>query len=188
VPAIKNGISSKRGPVPQNLELAQQIFKSSYLTGDFLLRSGQRSTEYFDKYRFECTPTLLRAIAKEMAKKIPAGTEVLAGLELGGVPLATALSLETGLPTCLVRKKAKDYGTCKIAEGFDVKNKKVLIIEDVISTGGQVLLSTADLRQAGAIVDSVICVILRAEDHPLASANLRLQYLFTMNELKGLKR
>ncbi|HEY1078725.1 MAG TPA: phosphoribosyltransferase family protein, partial [Bdellovibrio sp.] len=130
-------------------ELAKKIYDIAHLTGEFKLRSGQVSHEYFDKYRFEAQPTLLREIAKQMAPLIPVGTEILAGLEMGGIPVATALSLETGIPCVFVRKKAKDYGTCKFAEGLEIKGKKVCIIEDVVTTGGQVVLSTADLRSLG---------------------------------------
>ncbi len=165
-------------------ELARQIFKTAYLTGTFKLRSGTTSHEYFDKYRFESDPRLLAAIAEHLAPLIPQGTEVLAGLELGGVPIATALSLRTGIPAVFVRKEAKAYGTCRIAEGADFKGKKVTVIEDVITTGGQVLLSAEDLRKEGAILKDVLCVILRGDDSKLTAVDLRLQPLFTMEELK----
>lgn len=166
-------------------ELCRGIFESSYLRGSFKLRSGQTSSEYFDKYRFEAEPRLLKAIAEQLAPLIPKDTEILAGLEMGGIPVATALSLHTGLPALFVRKKAKDYGTCQFAEGRDFKGKKVVVIEDVVTTGGQVLLSTEDLRKAGALVDNVLCVIHRGTGNPLAEAKLSLQSLFTMEELKS---
>lgn len=166
-------------------ELAKKIYDIAHLTGEFKLRSGQVSNEYFDKYRFEAQPELLREIAKHMAPLIPAGTEVLAGLEMGGIPIATALSLETGIPCTFVRKKAKDYGTCKFAEGFDIEGKKVCIIEDVVTTGGQVVLSTADLRSVGAIVETVLCVIHRGPTFPepkIAEINLDLRPLFKKSD------
>ncbi len=166
-------------------ELAKKIYDIAHLTGEFKLRSGQVSNEYFDKYRFEAQPALLREIAKQMAPLIPAGTEVLAGLEMGGIPIATALSLETGIPAVFVRKKAKDYGTCKFAEGFDIEGKKVCIIEDVVTTGGQVVLSTADLRSVGAIVDTVLCVIHRGPVFPepkIQEINLDLRPLFKKSD------
>lgn len=167
-----------------HLELATEITKISKLTGHFLLRSGQTSSEYFDKYRFESEPKLLREIAKQLAPMVPVGTEILAGLELGGVPLATALSLETGIPMLFVRKKAKDYGTCQFAEGREFRGKKVCIIEDVVTTGGQVLLSSKDLREAGAIIEDVICVILRGQNvDELKAAKLNIKALFTKEQL-----
>lgn len=166
-------------------ELADKIFEISHLTGTFKLRSGQVSSEYFDKYLFESPPELLAEIASQMAELIPAGTELLAGLEMGGIPVATALSLRTGIPAVFVRKKAKEYGTCKLAEGADIAGKKVCIIEDVVTTGGQIALSAADLRQLGARINFVLCVIRRDERavENLTKEGLELLPLFTMEEL-----
>jgi orotate phosphoribosyltransferase len=166
-------------------ELARAIFRVAYLRGEFRLRSGLTSSEYFDKYRFEADPRLLAAVAEQMSDLIPPGTEMLAGLEMGGIPVATALSLRSGLPARFVRKKAKEYGSCQFAEGGDFVGKRMLIVEDVITTGGQVLLSAADLRAAGAVVENVVCVIDRGGgEAPLAAAGLSLSRLFTMAELK----
>lgn len=143
-------------------DLKQDIYKTSYLTGKFLLRSGQYSSEYFDKYRFESNPVLLQAIAKELKNLVPRNTNILAGLEMGAIPIATALSIELNLPCVFVRKESKKYGTNKVVEGIDIKDKNVCIIEDIITTGGQVLLSLEDLRKAGAIVNLVLCVINRS--------------------------
>jgi orotate phosphoribosyltransferase len=166
-------------------ELAKKIYDVAYLTGNFKLRSGQTSTEYFDKYRFEARPEILAAIADQLAPLIPAGTEVLAGLEMGGIPIATALSLKTGIPCCFVRKEAKSYGTCQFAEGFDIKGKSVCIIEDVITTGGQVVISCKDLRGLGAKIESVLCVIDRSKgnNQSLTEVALNLKALFTMQQL-----
>jgi len=168
-------------------ELAKKIFEVSHLTGEFKLRSGQISHEYFDKYRFESQPQLLQQIALEMKAMIPKEAEVLAGLEVGGIPIATALSLATGLPVVFVRKKAKDYGTCQLAEGASIRGKNICIIEDVITTGGQVHLSAEDLKKEGAIVSEVLCVIDRGTDSisKMKEKGLNLKPLFTMAELKN---
>ncbi|MCA8957131.1 MAG: orotate phosphoribosyltransferase [Planctomycetes bacterium] len=168
-------------------ELAARIVAAAHLTGEFKLRSGQTSNHYFDKYRFEADPELLWPIARAMAPLVPSGTEVLAGLELGGVPLAVALSRETGLPTAFVRKERKEYGTCRIAEGAELRGRAVCVIEDVITTGGQVVTSVGDLRAEGARVDSVCCVIYRGEGvcEPLHAAGLQLIHLYTMAQLLG---
>lgn len=167
-------------------ELAKRIFEVAHLTGEFKLRSGQVSNEYFDKYRFESRPELLKEIAEQLKELVPPGTEVLAGLEMGGIPIATALSLATGIPVTFVRKKAKDYGTCKFAEGLEIAGKKVLVVEDVITTGGQVAISTADLRTTGAQIDTVICVIDRGGGaDTMAKAGLKMKALFTSEQLKA---
>ena len=147
-------------------QLALDINAASRLTGKFKLRSGQVSEEYFDKYRFESDPRLLRRIALSMLPLVPESTEVLAGLELGGVPIVTAMSLESGLAAAFVRKAAKDYGTCQAVEGIDVRGRRVVIIEDVISTGGAVLDATALIRGAGGVVVAVVCAIWRGEGRP----------------------
>lgn len=169
-------------------ELAQAIFKVAHLKGEFKLRSGLTSDEYFDKYRFESQPHLLKAIAVEMRALIPKGTQVLAGLEMGGIPVATALSMETGLPAVFVRKKAKEYGTCRIAEGLEsIQGLQVCIIEDVITTGGQVVLSAEDLRREGAQVNQVLCVISRQQggEDKIRAAGLTMSSLFTQDQLKS---
>lgn len=166
--------------------LAKAIFETSHLKGRFTLRSGQISKEYFDKYLFESNPQLLSEIAKHLATLIPEGTEILAGLDMGGIPIATALSLQTGLPVTFVRKEAKEYGTCKLAEGVSVKGRNVLVIEDVITTGGQVVLSVEELKKFGAIITNTICVIERdiKGKQNLSENGINLISLFTMGELK----
>lgn len=167
-------------------ELAKKIYEVAHITGEFKLRSGQTSNEYFDKYRFEARPELLSEIATQMKALVPAGTQALAALEMGGIPIATALSLATGIPCVFVRKEAKEYGTCQFAEGLEVKGLKLCIIEDVVTTGGQVLLSTQDLRSMGAKIEDVLCVIHRGGgEEKLREAGLRLKALFNMDELKA---
>lgn len=166
-------------------ELAERIDAVARITGTFTLRSGQTATEYFDKYRFEADPQLLTAIADALVPLLPLDTQVLAGLELGGVPIATALSLNTGLPVAFVRKQAKPYGTARLAEGAEVAGRIVTVVEDVVTTGGQVVLSTNDLRALGATVHHVVCVIDRSPDGgaALAEAGLTMSALFTRADL-----
>ncbi|PEU85239.1 orotate phosphoribosyltransferase [Bacillus cereus] len=166
-------------------ELAKEIYNTSRLTGTFKLRSGQVSNQYFDKYLFESNPVLLVEITKQLKELIPPETEVLAGLEMGGIPVATALSLQTGIPVVFVRKEAKKYGTCKLAEGVDITGKNVCVVEDVITTGGQILLSTKDLRELGVNVHHVLGVIERTKEgrENLLEDGLQLHSLFTMDEL-----
>ena len=169
------------------LELAKSIYDVAHLTGEFTLRSGITATEYFDKYQFETRPDLLREIAIHLQSKIPSDTDMLAGLELGGVPIATMLSQLTGLPTCLVRKEAKTYGTCKLAEGAEIAGKKLLIVEDVVTSGGQIVLSTQDLRNLEATITDAVCVIDRESGgaENLSKENITLNPLYTMTDLKN---
>ena len=166
-------------------QLAAEVFRVSHRTGTFRLRSGVQSDEYFDKYRFEASPPLLAAICAAMVPLIPSETDVLAGLELGGVPIATVLGQLTGLPLAFVRKAAKDYGTCQLAEGESIAGRHVLVVEDVVTSGGQVIQSSRDLRGLGAIVEHAVCVIDRQSTgrDALAAANVNLLSLFTYAEL-----
>jgi orotate phosphoribosyltransferase len=168
-------------------ELAARIYQTANIKGDFLLRSGVRSDEYFDKYLLESNPELLKAIADHLAPKIPKSADVLAGLEMGGIPVVTMLSQVTGLPACFVRKKAKPYGTCKFAEGAEIKNRRVVIVEDVVTSGGQAILSTADLRSVHAHIEDILCVIDREQGarQKLETAGLKLHALFTRSELEA---
>src|SRR5262245_23510960 len=170
----------------QKSELAKKVVEVALRRGEFKLRSGQTSNVYFDKYQFEARPELLKEIAAQMVALIPAGTEVLAGLELGGVPIATALSFETGLPTAFVRKERKTYGTCLIAEGAAIRDKRVCLIEDVITTGGAVLDSAAELRKEGARFDTVLSVIFRGDPakDELAKAGLKRVSLLALADLE----
>lgn len=165
--------------------LAHDVDACCRLTGTFTLRSGQVSSEYFDKYLFEADPALLGRVVAQMVALVPDGTELLGGLELGGVPIATRLSAETGLPALFVRKQAKEYGTCKLAEGPDVAGRRVTLVEDVITTGGAVRDATTALRAAGAIVDVVVCAIDRSPEgaNPLADVALELRAVLSKAEL-----
>ncbi|SFT07122.1 orotate phosphoribosyltransferase [Streptomyces sp. ok210] len=167
-------------------DLALRIHAASHLTGRFTLRSGRTATEYFDKYRFEADPVLLDEIARHMAQLVPSGTEVLAGLEMGGIPVVTALGRHTGLPCVFVRKRAKPYGTCRLAEGAEIQGRRVLVVEDVVTSGGQVVLSTADLRGLGAQVGEALCVIDREQGGAgaLAAEGIELLSLLTAEELR----
>lgn len=144
-------------------EIAKQIYTVSHLVGSFQLRSGQISNEYFDKYQFEADTILLNAIVKQMLTLIPSDIEVLAGLELGGISIVTLLSHYSGLPTAFVRKEAKKYGTSRLAEGAEINNRKVLIVEDVVTSGGQIVISAHQLRELGAEIDYALCVMDREE-------------------------
>ena len=143
--------------------LAADINAACRLRDDFTLRSGMRAQEYFDKYRFEGDPALLRRVAERMVPLLPRDTEYLGGLELGGVPVATMVSSLTGIPALFVRKHAKTYGTCRLVEGPDFAGGTVTRIEDVITTGGAVRDAAVELRRLDATVHTVVCAIDRSE-------------------------
>ncbi len=170
---------------PPDSDLARDIDACCRLSGEFTLRSGQVSSEYFDKYLFEADPQLLVRVARQMVDLVPDDTELLGGLELGGIPIATMVSSLTGRPGLFVRKQAKEYGTCKLAEGPDVVGRRVTLIEDVITTGGAVRDATRALREAGAIVEVVVCAIDRSpgDENPLADVGLEIRSVLTKAQL-----
>jgi len=139
--------------VNERLDLARRIYEAAHIVGSFKLRSGITSHEYFDKYRFESDPDLLFKVTFALKDLVPADVELLASLELGGIPIATLLGQLTRLPVVFVRKRAKDYGTCRQAEGADISRKRIVVIEDIITSGGQILESVESLRALGAVVD-----------------------------------
>jgi len=170
--------------------LAADIDATCRLTGEFTLRSDQVSNEYFDKYLFEADPQLLARVAREVAQLLPNEKHLLGGLEMGGIPIATAVSQLIGLPTIFVRKKAKEYGTAKLAEGPDFAGKQVVLIEDVITTGGAVRDATRALRERGAVVEVVLCAIDRspAGENPLADVGLEVRPVLTKADLDAVRR
>ena len=168
--------------------LAERIRAAAYLTGEFELRSGLISSFYWDKYRFESDPELLSDIAAEMSILLPASFDKLAGLELGGIPLATALSLRTGRRCLYVRKTAKTYGTCNLVEGGFEPGERVVAIEDVVTTAGQVCESIQQMRQLGLVVEQAVAVIDREKGgrEKLAAIGCTLSPVFTLSELQRL--
>jgi len=144
-------------------ELIDKMKEIALLEGEFTLRSGKKSKWYFDKYRFEGIPGIMRSVAHHMSRLIPEGTDRLAGIELGGVPMCTALALETDLPCIFIRKKTKEYGTAAQIEGVHGPGDKILIVEDVVTTGGQAIELIRQLRQAELNIVGTLAVLNRNE-------------------------
>ncbi|MGH2381929.1 MAG: orotate phosphoribosyltransferase [Candidatus Limnocylindria bacterium] len=144
-------------------ELARDVVGAAFLRGDFVLSSGARSKYYFDKYLFETKPAILRRLGAFLAEMIPAQTDRIAGPELGAVALASAVSLETGLPFVIVKKEAKGYGTSKLVEGELYPGEKVVVVEDVVSTAAQAIRAAQQLTRAGAQVLTILAVIDREQ-------------------------
>jgi len=145
-------------------KLAALIKDKAILFGNFTLRSGKKSKYYIDKYLFETDPTTLDIIAECVAERLPAGTTVLAGVELGAVPLATAVSLKTGIPFIIVKKEVKDYGTSKVYEGSSVKeDDKVVMVEDVVTTGGAAIKAAKNLQKENIRITNIIAIIDRED-------------------------
>jgi orotate phosphoribosyltransferase len=169
-------------------DLGLRLREHALLEGDFLLRSGRRSTYYLDKYRFETRPDLLGALGKRLAAAAaehePEAVR-LAGPELGAVALAASASLASGLPFLIVRKEAKDYGTENRLEGAFELGERVCLVEDVVTSGGAALAAVEALREAGLECGTAVCVVDREEGgaDALARHAVRLRALFRASEL-----
>lgn len=172
--------------------LAKAIADIALLRGTFTLRSGKTSSYYLDKYLFSTRPELLKQLAPLFATRVKAmeaasGVKIarLAGAELGGIPLVTAGSLETGLPCVFIRNKKKDYGTAKQLEGLVQPGDGVILLEDVATTGGQALEAVQSLKESGANVVGVIATIDRLEGarENIEKAGLKFDSLFTVKDL-----
>jgi orotate phosphoribosyltransferase len=169
-------------------ELARLLREHAYLEGDFVLRSGRRSSYYLDKYRFETQPALLGALGERIAagvRETAPEAARLAGPELGAVALAAAASLASGLPFLIVRKEAKGYGTERRVEGAFAAGEEVCLVEDVVTSGGAAAEAVEALRNAGLTCRTAVCVVDREEGgvDALARRGVRLHPLFRARDL-----
>lgn len=166
-------------------QLARRIAEVSLLHGEFTLRSGRKSNYYLDKYRFETQPDVLKALGELFAGYVEPHVDRIAGAELGAVPLAAATSMACGKPCIFIRNQKKDYGTAKQVEGILNAGETVMIVEDVLTTGGQVLEAARSLKELGAKIDKIVAVIDRMEGarENIEGAGYRFEALFTTRDL-----
>jgi orotate phosphoribosyltransferase len=168
--------------------LGAKLREHALLEGDFLLRSGRRSSYYLDKYRFETRPELLGPLGERLAAAAhehePDAVR-LAGPALGAVALAASASLASGLPFVIVRDSAKEYGTANRLEGPFEEGEVVCLIEDVVTSGGALAEAVGALREAGLVVRNAICVVDREEGgaDTLARLGVRLRSLYRAGDL-----
>lgn len=181
------GLGGFQSNETRRLEVGRDIMAAAYQRGNFLLSSGEPSRFYFDKYLFETKPTILRRLASLMAELVPANVDRLVGPALGGVPLAVAIALETGLPFVVLRSAEVGHrgGTHVVGELHP--GERVLIVEDVIATGTQAMEAILDLRRMGADVACVLAVLDREQGahERITELSCPFQTLFRLQELQG---
>jgi orotate phosphoribosyltransferase len=167
-------------------QLGRRIAQVSLLRGQFTLRSGRQSDYYLDKYRFETQPDILAELGRLLAQRVSGSVDRIAGAELGAVALAAAAAMTAGKPFVIVRNQKKDYGTAKLVEGILNPGERVLIVEDVLTTGGQVLEAARSLQEAGAKIERIVAIIDRQEGakQNIEQAGLEFEALFSSEELK----
>ena len=174
-------------------ELGRLVVERALLEGDFVLRSGRRSTWYLDKYRFETEPELLGALGARLAETISAcepDAVRIAGPALGAVALAASASMASGLPFIIVRGETKEYGTANRLEGPFEAGELVCLVEDVVTSGGALAEAVSVLREAGLVVRTAVCVVDREEggSDALARLGVRLRALFRAGELLEMRK
>ena len=177
----------------QDEALGRLLVEQALLEGDFVLRSGKRSSWYLDKYRFETEPAILRTVGERLAEAVsefePDAVR-LAGPALGAVALAASAAMASGLPFIIVRDATKEYGTANRIEGPFERGELVCLLEDVVTTGGALAESVSALREEGLEVRNAVCVVDREEggSDALARVGVRLRALFRAGDLLELRK
>jgi len=169
-------------------ELINRIKETAYLEGDFTLRSGKKSKYYLDKYLFETCPDILKALAEEFSNHVTEDVTLIAGAELGGVALAAATAMETGKNWIIIRNSKKGYGTGKLVEGSIKPDDVVLLVEDIATTGGQVIEAAKVITETGAKVKKIVSVIDRKQgaQENITNAGYIFESILTKTDL-GIK-
>jgi len=164
--------------------LCERIKELGLKEGDFVLTSGKRSGYYLDIKKAYTRPGVLSEIAARMETLLE-GEERIAGMELGAVPIAVALSLKSGLPFAIIRKEGRKHGTGDRVEGGIKQGERVLLVEDVATTGGSILSAVKAIEEAGGKCGRAIVVVDRLEgaDETLSKKGIELLPLFTVEEL-----
>lgn len=166
-------------------ELARRIAEVALLRGEFTLRSGRKSNFYLDKYLFETQPDILRALGKLYAQKLPPAVDRIAGPELGAIALAAATAMAADKPFVIVRNQKKGYGSGKVIEGTLKAGESVVIVEDILTTGGQIVEAAKTLEAAGVKVIKMLGAIDRLEGarENIEAAGYDYESLFTTKDL-----
>ena len=160
---------------------------NAVLFGDFTLTSGKKSNYYINIKKATTDSVILSTIAKELAKFVD--SDKIAGIELGSVPIAVAVALETKKKFLIVRKEPKGHGTNALIEGDFEKGERIIVIEDVTTTGNSALRAAKILRDAGAVVDTILTVVDREEGgvQNLEPEQLELKPLIRAKDLLKLR-
>ncbi|MFE0578115.1 orotate phosphoribosyltransferase [Streptomyces sp. NPDC058874] len=164
---------------PPLAELATRIAETACVTAPFQLADGARLAAYFDEYLLAADPALLRDTAAAMTALVPEDAQLLAGIELGGVPLVVALSAATGLPAVFLRRRPKAYGSRRQIEGAAFNGFRTVLVDDVVRSGAQLLTMARTLRLAGAPVSDALCILER----PLGGRTLLAEHNVTLHPL-----
>lgn len=182
--------SQESAPGPTREDVLRILLNAGAVRfGEFTLASGEKSDTYIDVKKAWPDPARLTLLARALAARV--GTEErLAGMELGAVPLVVAVALQTGRPYAVLRKAAKEHGTRQAFEGEIPPGSRVLLIEDVTTTGGSTVRSVEIVRDAGGVVERALVVLDReaGATERLAAVGVRLESLVTFSELRSARK
>lgn len=171
-------------------QLLREIKRVAYLEGEFITRSGNKTNYYIDKYLFETSPFILDALAQQLSNILPSSDtyDRIAAPELGAVPIAAVLSVLVKKPFVIVKKQTKDYGTQKLIEGAISTGDRLVIIEDILTTGGAALRALQILRDSGYTVSHIVGVINREEGafENIRAAGVIPNALFSRSDLQSI--
>jgi orotate phosphoribosyltransferase len=171
-------------PQADILVLARAVQNCCRVSRPVSYGSTRATRDHFDPYRLESNPALLRALAELMTTLLPPETEILGGLELGGLPITAVLSQVTGLPGVLVRDRRRPYGSQRFVEGLDCDGRFVVLVDDAVPSAYQLRNSVAALRQLGAKVTTVVCAIDRQDAPRLVGQDLEVRVALTRSVLE----
>jgi len=163
----------------------REMIKKAVKRGEFTLASGKKSDYYINIKEVYTKPEVLKEIAVKMAEIIE-GKKIdkIAGVAIGAIPIAVALSLQTGIPFVIVRKEEKNHGTSSKIEGEIKKGERVVIVEDVTTTGGSVINAIEALRSFGCVCEEALVVVDREEG---AEENLKRKGVKLISLFKGIE-
>lgn len=169
----------------------QKIITSEFVKfGDFTLKSGKKSNIYFDLRNIISEPQLVTELAYLLKEKVKPSVQRICGVPYGAIPIATALSLETNIPMILKRKEVKEYGGKKMIEGVFQKGDKVLLIEDVITSGQSLLETIKELEAVGLEIEQILVVLDREEggSEILKKGGYHIESITTKEELLSFQK
>ncbi len=155
--------------------------------GKFTLSSGKESDYYVDMKKAVTNPLILRQVAKIISEMIDeSSVDKIAGPALGAIPIVTAVSLYTGIPMLMIRKSKKDYGTSQLIEGDLKIGDRVVVLEDVTTTGNSLKDAIEAIQENGGKVQKAFVIVDRDEGalESLKDKSIDFKPLVSVNELR----
>jgi orotate phosphoribosyltransferase len=166
--------------------------QSAYQEGDFTLSSGQKSSYYINGKQVTLHPQGALAVGRLLLPLLPGDTQAVAGLTLGADPILTSVSIlsvyeNRPIPALIVRKEAKGHGTRAYIEGPSLpKGSKIVVLEDVVTTGKSAMQAVERLKAAEYRVDMVIALVDRLQGGAqlYQMAGLKFTALFSIQDIQ----